>query len=268
MKVDEAAWRKWQQRIVLIQHNLQISVNDQVQFDVFREVVAHNTDWIQSNIGAEFVYLVTRSFASHVFMTIRRQVKARDKGSLVRLLTLVAMQSHQLTYQRYLTFHPLIHTIHEWQRDAFGTLSEDGLVVTRSLVDNDLATIKQLSADAEKIVDNQVAHLETKGIKANATFDQLRNCLNHFAVLTVKYIRFFTGVSHPDGLKAQLPFDPRQIFGHPFTSPADWGARDCGSSKITLPSAAPGSPGTTCRGFRRRCGTWRIQSSPWLDGGL
>jgi len=58
MKVDGTVWKKWQQWVSRIQLDLQNSVNDQVQFDVFREVVAQNADWIQSNNGAQFVHLV------------------------------------------------------------------------------------------------------------------------------------------------------------------------------------------------------------------
>jgi len=156
-----------------------------------------------------------------MFMTIRRQVKGKDEGvSLVRLLTQIVEQSHQVTYQLYLTFNPLDPRIHEWQRDAFGKLSEDGLVVSRRLVEGDLDRAKQLSANAEGIADKQVAHLDPKGTEAKATFDELRDCLNLFDELTVKYIRFFTGISHADEtLKARLPFDPRQIFRQPLIMP-------------------------------------------------
>jgi len=219
MKVDEIVWKKWMQWVSLIQLNLQNSVNDLAQFDVFREVVAQNADWIRSNNGSEFVYLVTRSFSSHAFMSIRRQVKIKrndDAVSLVRLLTEVANQAHQLTYQLYLRFNPRDPAIHEWQVDAFGKLSEDRLVVSRELIQRDLDRAKQLSANAEEIADKQVAHLDFKGTEAKATFDELRDCLYHFDKLTVKYIRFFTGISHVDEtLKVRLPFDPREIFRHP-----------------------------------------------------
>jgi hypothetical protein len=222
MRVDKTAWTKWQRWVVRIQLDLQTTVNDQAQYDVFRDVVVENAEWIGSNDGAGFVYLVRSSFRAHAFMAIRRLVKEKDDAvSLVGLLSQVAEQAHQLTYGRYLDFNPIIDpTIHEWQRDAFGKLSEDGLVVSRGLVEADRNRAKQLSASAEEIADREIAHLDPRGPEAKATFDELRDCLYLFDELAVKYVRFFTGISfHDNSLKIRLPFDPRRVFRYPLIKP-------------------------------------------------
>jgi hypothetical protein len=221
MKVDRTAWTKWQQWITWIQFDVQTTVNDQAQFDVFRDVVTENAEWIGSNDGVGFVYLVRSGFRAHAFMTIRRQVKEKDDAvSLVRLLNQVAEQAHQLTYERYVEFHPIDPTIHEWQRDAFGKLSENGAVVSRELVEADRDRAKQLSASAEEIADREIAHLDPRGPAANATFDDLRKCLYLFDELVVRYIRFFSGISfHDNSLRIRLPPDPRRVFRYPLVKP-------------------------------------------------
>jgi len=221
MKVDKNAWAKWQRWVSRIQLDLQTTVNDQAQFDVFRDVVVENAEWIGSNDGSGFVYLVRSSFRAHAFMTIRRQVKEKDDAvSLVRLLNQVAEQAHQLTYERYLEFHPLDPTVHEWQRDAFGKLSENGVVVSRGLVEGDRDRAKQLSASAEEIADREIAHLDPRGPEAKATFDELRDCFCLFDELAVKYVRFFTGIAfHDNSLKVRLPPDPRRVFRYPLIKP-------------------------------------------------
>lgn len=221
MKVDRTAWTNWQRWIARIQLDLQTTVNDQAQFDVFRGVVAENAEWIGSNDGAGFVYLVRSSFRAHAFMTIRRQVKEKGNAvSLVRLLKQVGEQAHQVTYERYLEFHPIDPTVHEWQRDAFGKLSENGVVVSRGLVEADRDRAKQLSASAEEIADREIAHLDPKGPEAKATFDELRDCLYHFDELVVRYTRFFSGIAfHDNSLRIRLPPDPRRVFRYPLVKP-------------------------------------------------
>jgi hypothetical protein len=221
MKVDRDAWTKWQRWIARIQLDVQTTVNDQAQFDVFRDVVTENAEWIGSNDGAGFVYLVRSGFRAHAFMTIRRQVKEKDGAvSLMRLLNEVAEQSHQLTYERYLGFHPRDPSIHEWQRDAFGKLSPNGLVVSKGLVEADRDRAKQLGASAEEIADREIAHLDPRGPEAKATFDELRDCLYLFDELVVRYTRFFSGISfHDNSLKIRLPPDPRRVFRYPLVKP-------------------------------------------------
>jgi hypothetical protein len=225
MKLDGDVWKKWQKWVGIIESDLANSVDDQAMFDVFREVVEQNGAWIDSNEGATFVDLVKRSFASAAFMVVRRQVKARDKDavSLLRLLTELAAQSHQLTYDAYLSFHPLEEPDHwAWQRRVFDGLSEDGQVISKPLLDTDIAEANRLSDQIEEIADRQVAHLDPKGTAAKVTFDDLRTCLDYFDKLTVKYIRFFTGTSYAgDTMKARLAFDTRRVFRRPFIKPED-----------------------------------------------
>jgi len=223
MKVDGDAWQKWRQWVGIIEADLEKSVDDQAMFDIFRAVVKQNGAWIDSNEGAAFVDLVKRSFASAAFMAVRRQVKVRDRDavSLLRLLTEVAAQSHQLTYDLYLKFHPLEEPDRwAWQRRVFDGLSEDGQVVSKRLIENDIVEANRLSDQIEEIADRQVAHLDPKGTEVKVTFDDLRTCLDFFDKLAVRYIRFFTGTSYTgDTMKARLAFDTHRVFRHPFIKP-------------------------------------------------
>jgi hypothetical protein len=163
MKVGGDVWKKWQKWVGIIESDLANSVDDQAMFDVFREVIEQNGAWIDSNEGATFVDLVKRNFASAAFMVVRRQVKARDKDavSLLRLLTELAEQSHQLTYDAYLSFHPLEEPDRwAWQRRVFDGLSEDGQVISKRLLEIDIAEANRLSDLIEEIADRQVAHLD------------------------------------------------------------------------------------------------------------
>ena len=101
-------------------------------------------------------------------------------------------------------------------------MAEDGQVVSKRLVENDIIEANRLSDQIEEIADRQVAHLDPKGTEAKVTFDDLRTCLDYFDKLAVKYIRFFTGTSYAgDTMKARLVFDMHRVFG----LDSDWESR-------------------------------------------
>jgi hypothetical protein len=223
MKVDGDVWRKWVTWVGAIETDLAVMVDDHALFDVFMDVVARNDAWLRENEGGAFLDLVRRSFIASAFMGVRRQVKAKDKGaiSLLRLLSEVAAQAHQITYDLYLSFHPLKPDYWEWQRGTFDKLSEDGLVVSSGIVQKDIAEAEALSGKIEEIADRQIAHLDPRGTEATATFHDLAKCLRLFDELAVKYILFFTGASYSKTIQARLAFDTRRVFRHPFIKPGE-----------------------------------------------
>ena len=224
--MDADVWSKWVKWIAVIENDLATLVDDHAVFDVFQDVVEQNGPWITENEGGAFVDLVRRSFVASAFMTVRRHVKAEDKDaiSLLRLLSEMAAQAHQITYDFYLSVHP-VNSDDNWiwvrQPGTFGKLSEDGLVVFPGILRKDIVEAERLSGKIEEIADRQIAHLDPRGTEAKATFDDLRQYLKLFYDLVAKYILFFTGPSYGKTLQADLAFDPRRVFQHPFIKPSE-----------------------------------------------
>jgi polyhydroxyalkanoate synthesis regulator phasin len=224
MKADEATWAKWQGWTRTIEAELQRVLFDQLLFDDFRGVCEQNGDWIDEHQGDFFTGLVKRSYAASAFMAIRRQLKTNDQSvSLLRLLSELAAQSHQLTLDRFKELQGEGNNkAFDWRKDALEKLADDQNknVVSRARVESDIAEIKALTKQVEEIADRVVAHHDPRGSEANVSFDDLHTSIEALDRIVHKYIVFFIG-SYWSGetLRPNVIDTRRNIFDVPLRKP-------------------------------------------------
>jgi hypothetical protein len=225
MRVDAQTWAKWQGWVKKIEADLQRALLDKVLFDGFRELCEQNGEWIDSNHGQLFTGLVKRSYAASAFMAIRRQIKRDDQSiSLVRLLRQLADQAHQMTLERYKQLQDEGgNSKFDWRRDALEKLSDGQKkdLVSKARVEKDIDEIRQLTEHIEQIADRVIAHHDSRGTEAQASFDDLRTSIEALDRIVHKYIVFFTGSYWADGtLKPNVIPVWKNIFKVPLKKPA------------------------------------------------
>ena len=224
---DELTWVKWQGWARAIEADLSRVVDDRNDFDTFASVVDENLDWILANQGGSFLDFVRRSYVANVSMGIRRQLKAqKDSISLMGLMNAVCTHADLITFDRYTTFQKAAASDNwDWRIPTFRKLSDDGIAVTRTVVESHVAEVKRLNIEIEEFADRVIAHHDKRGSAAEVSFDQLRASVAHFDEVAQKYIQFFTGIQMSDEtLGAKLLDDAFEVFRHPFIKPSGTGA--------------------------------------------
>lgn len=223
MKVDVAAWKKWQGWAERIYEDFRQVVEDRDIHEGFREVVQENGDWIDSNEGGLFIDFVKRNYVSSAFMGVRRQLKVDDDSiSLMRLLGQMAAQAHQITFDFYMTIFPFEAEQDKdgwvWQRETFRSFTTDGKTVSAEMIQADALKARTLAAEIEKAADRTVAHNHKGDHKSNVTFDDLRASIHEFDELACRYIGFLTGKGWTS-CGPSIVFNWRRVFDHPFRKP-------------------------------------------------
>jgi hypothetical protein len=193
-------------------------VNDQTIFNKFDEILIANREWISQNDGEFFCDFIIRSYVVRATMAIRRHIKVKgDDVSLLKLLRQMQICSNQLTYDFYLSVHPL-DGIFEWQRSCFKLLSTDGKTISSALIQNDIQTTDNINSEIEDFADRTLSHLDKKPYKGSFSWDDLNKSIDNYNRLACKYITFLSAMQY-DSLKPEIAFDWENIFYKPLVKP-------------------------------------------------
>jgi hypothetical protein len=155
MRLGKGEWDRWAGWIEKVRKDLQSTVNDHAVFEVFRNLVIENSDWIDEHEGGLFVDFVARSYVAKVALGIRRHVKNDDTVSLMRVLCQMKACAPQLTFDFYLERFPRDPEYVPWQEPTFGLVSDDGVIASAERIGADIAELEHLTADVEAFVDRQ-----------------------------------------------------------------------------------------------------------------
>jgi hypothetical protein len=225
MKLNTDKWNKWRRCIKRIRDDLSDVVDDQAVFTEFWNIVQQNQNWIYSIKGDRIINFVWRSYATSAIMGIRRHLKRGDKSISLRiLLDEIFENADQITYEFYLTVFPPKIKGPNSQKHNFKKLSEDGKIVSRCIVFDDITQAKNMKAriegikSIEEIADRKISHLDSRGTEQEVTDKELMEVIENFNKITCKYSIFLDG----DGwetLEASSTGNWTEIFRHPLIEP-------------------------------------------------
>ena len=219
MKFDETAWTRWSGWIDTIRGDMSRIRNDAAIFSTFRRLVVENRDWIAEHHGLRFCQFVVRSYVTAASLGIRRHVKKKDDAvSMARLIAQMQLCASQITLAFYWSKFPRNPDDVEWQPACFGRLSEDGTIVSSTILERDATNLEELGKTIEGYADRVLAHLDPKGFADTFTFDDLEKAIRNFDELVCRYQGFLTG-SSSNTLEAVVQYPWERIFEIPFKKP-------------------------------------------------
>lgn len=212
MKLNKAAFQKWQRWMEAVETDIKGVVNNADVFDKFTRVVKENYEHLKSVDGV-FVPFVFDCYDACVAMAIRRHVKVDKSISLMRVIREVQRCARQFTFDFYLEQFPIDPDYINWQKLTFGQFSTDGQTISEETLEQDCTKLANLSKNILDVVDKKIAHLDKNGCDAMVTFRSLRQFPNTLNELTCRYLSLITGRGVT--LKAYIPFDWEQVFRSP-----------------------------------------------------
>lgn len=213
MKLDLTTFVKWKKWCEEIENDLMQLVNYKQIHDYFIEIVNANLDHIKTNEGVLFCDFVRKCYGVQAAVGIRRHVKSDDDSiSLIKLLEQIKECAEQFTYDFYLNHYPLDG--HEWQRSTFSNFSDNGSIISKQKIKNDIQQLKNLGEKVVTLVDRGIAHLDKRGSPRNVTYKDLDDSLDLFNSIARKYITLLTSVGYVS-LQPTIQFDWQKIFTVP-----------------------------------------------------
>jgi len=147
--------KKWIRWLAVIHDDVQqLLVNQNIFWEV-QEIIKNNK---RVHKPSSFYQYLGDTYISHVTVGIRRQLKIDQTSiSFARLLTEIAKHPSSLNriYYKNLFKGSVVEDLADKQFDKY---SEKGAHISASMVQNDLAQLKSVSAKIEDFVDKRVAH--------------------------------------------------------------------------------------------------------------
>jgi hypothetical protein len=206
-------WQKWAERIKDdVEQRL---IHPRQVFRLFAETVNANAAHIEENDGEVFVRFVQRCYVSHVVMAIRGHVKEKKESiSFMRLLREIHNCAPRFTFDFFLTQFPIDPLYVDWQTPTFSRFSEDGKVVSPTILQSDISTLERQVGEIENLGDRAIAHLDKRGLDGLVTFRDLDACIDAFDNLICKYLGLIKGSGYAT-LEPTILADWERIFTVP-----------------------------------------------------
>lgn len=139
-----------------------------------------------------FYGFLSSTYASSMFMAVRRQLKKGKNGiSLAQLLAQVAQEPRLLSRARFVGLYPDA-TRGCADRDFDVYAGEGGSHVDVKMVKEDISALRRKGLKIERWADKTVAHRDRKEPSSIPTFSELHDCVDYLAKLFQKYYALFT----------------------------------------------------------------------------
>ncbi len=191
-KLSSAIFNKWKEEIEVIVEEVKMLLQNKQIHDGFTEIYNSNVEHIQKNEGGNFCKFVRYCYGVQATVGIRRLVKKQDKVSLGKILDQISKYENQLDYNFYISMHEQ-PSEHEWQKNIFKTLSEDGLTLSSKIIEKDLKELDKVSDKVIDLVDNRLAHLDNDRNSRKILYKDISDSLEIIEKLAVKYYTFLCG---------------------------------------------------------------------------
>jgi len=216
MKSFMKTFEKWKRWCKDIENDLTDLLKDKQIHDFFFEMVNENLEHLKAIDGTLLFFdFVRNCYADRASVGVRRYIKPKDKKSLMRLLKEMKKYAEQFTYDFYLSCYPIEDGQFEWQKPTFNIFSDDGKVVSKRKIEEDIKSLKNTCDKVEKFVDKGIAHLDKSGSPKDITFNDLANSLDIVNKMACKYLTLITSAGNIS-LTPAIQFNWEKIFTVPF----------------------------------------------------
>jgi hypothetical protein len=215
MTFNEQKWQKWQRLSESIKNDVSRTVNDQALFTEFRTTVMNDAAWLDATMASYFCNFVARTYVAAAALGVRRHVK-RDKGSHMNLLLDMAPVAHEVTFDFYLEQFP--REAVPWQKPTFRTVSDDGRVLSNTIITADIVALTGACEEVEAFADREVAHADPRGYAGSFTWAELGTAIDHVHEIARKYLVLLTAMGY-SSFEAVPQFDWVRSFRQPLLRP-------------------------------------------------
>jgi hypothetical protein len=114
---------------------------------------------------------------------------------------------------------PLRPGARDWRKQTFGSLSEDGKTWSASIIERDLVSLSELTANVETFADKVIAHVHKTPSSTPLKFADIFQGVDRLDELFCKYYVVLTG-HHFSTLKAGNPQNWERLLSVPLVDPS------------------------------------------------
>jgi hypothetical protein len=200
--------QKWLRWLDVIRGDIQELLMTQRDFHELQAMIQANA---ALQVPNSLYDSIARSYASHIVMGVRRQLKDDDTISLSNLFREMIESPYLVSrdYYRSLYQGSVVEIFADKDFEQFCDATADHIKV--SDVCDDLTRLRGSAWLIEKYGDKVVAHRDKRGVKALPTFADLDACIHLLDELYCKYHLMFHA-SHYSSLLPERQYDHEAIY--------------------------------------------------------